>query len=219
MNISYVENHSMDKFHDDEDIQILVEICLKNYDTFIFDDIIGSITFKNKNLLRDFLNEAKNKYISSVELELFDKYQNCLLNLFDNPRIKNLKGAFLEVLSFKIFELAFNPFKTAKDCNVLIDDFKSKLTVDIAMEYAGSGLICECKVPISKFNGDIFENLLEIKTNSLSYFHPYAVTLESQERMDAKKIRIETAVDEVCNLDEIIFVCREDMGNFNLQYQ
>lgn len=54
MNISYVENHSMDKFHDDEDIQILVEICLKNYDTFIFDDIIGSITFKNKNLLRDF---------------------------------------------------------------------------------------------------------------------------------------------------------------------
>lgn len=35
MNISYVENHSMDKFHNDEDIQLLVEICLKNYDTFL----------------------------------------------------------------------------------------------------------------------------------------------------------------------------------------
>ena len=41
----------------------------------------------------------------------------------------------MEGLSFKIFELYFNQYGTAEDCNVLIDDFKSDLTVDIAMEY------------------------------------------------------------------------------------
>ena len=136
---------------------------------------------------------------------IFNKFEQALLNLFDDSKIKNLKGAFLEVLSFRIFELYYNPYKTAKDCNVLIIDFKSDLTVDIAMEYGDEGLICECKVPSSRFNWNIFKNLLDIKIKSLDYFHPYAVTLDTKQRMDAKKIRIENTVDEACNLDE--FFC------------
>lgn len=58
----------------------------------------------------------------------------------------------MEGLSFKIFELYFNQYGTAEDCNVLIDDFKSDLTVDISMD----GLVCECKVPASKFINCVF---------------------------------------------------------------
>ena len=71
-------------------------------------------------------------------------------------------------------------------------------------------------VSFSFFNWNIFKNLLDIKIKSLDYFHPYAVTLDTKQRMDAKKIRIENTVDEACNLDEIIFLYRENMGNFNL---
>lgn len=213
MNISYKENHSMDEFYNDENIEVLVNICLKNYNTFIFDDIIGSITLKNKESVLNFLNESKTKYNTTDQLELFNEFKQSLLNLFEDSKIKNLKGAFLEVLSFKIFELEFKPYKTSKDCKVLIDDFESNLTVDIAMEYSDSGLICECKVPASRFNWDIFKNLLEIKSQSLDYFNAYAVTLDTKQRLDAKKTRISNTVDEAVNLDEIICIHRENISN------
>ena len=213
MNISYKENHSMDEFYNDENIEVLVNICLKNYNTFIFDDIIGSITLKNKESVLNFLKESKTKYNTVDQLELFNEFKQSLLNLFEDSKIKNLKGAFLEVLSFKIFELEFKPYKTSKDCKVLIDDFESNLTVDIAMEYGGSGLICECKVPASRFNWDVFKNLLEIKSQSLDYFNAYAVTLDTKQRLDAKKTRISNTVDEAVNLDEIICIHRENISN------
>lgn len=77
---------------------------------------------------------------------MFLKFKQCILNLFDSSQIKNLKGVFLEVLSFRIFKILFKPHIEAKDCIVLIDDAPSDLTVDIAMEYVNSALICECKV-------------------------------------------------------------------------
>lgn len=49
-----------------------------------------------------------------------------------------------------------------------------------------SALICECKVPSTKYKWDIFKNLLDIKSWYLDYYNAYAVTLDSQERMDSK---------------------------------
>ena len=62
----------------------------------------------------------------------------------------------------------------------------SDLTVDIVIEYVDSALICECKVPSTKYKWDIFKNLLDIKSRYLDYYNAYAVTLDSQERMDSK---------------------------------
>ena len=59
MNIYYDEQHSMDVFHNNVNVQILVNICLKYYDTFVFDDIIGSITVKNKELSKNFWMKQK----------------------------------------------------------------------------------------------------------------------------------------------------------------
>ena len=137
----------MEVFHNNVNVQVLVNICLKYYDTFVFDDIIGSITVKNKELSKKFLDEAEIKYVASDYARLFLKFKRCVLNLFDDPQIKNLKGAFLEVLSFRIFNILFKPHVVAKDCKVWIDGIPSDLTVDIAMEYEYSALFCECKVP------------------------------------------------------------------------
>ena len=123
-----------------------------------------------------------------------DLKKRSILNLFNDSQIKNLKGAFLEVLSFRIFETYFKPNLAYTDCNLCIDGWKSQLTVDIAMEFSDFGLVCECKVPSSKFNSDIFYNLLNIRYYSENYFHPYAVTLDCKGRMDSKKHRIEHAI-------------------------
>ena len=215
MNIYYEEQHSMDVFQNNFNVQVLVDICLKYYNTFVFDDIIGSITVKNKKSAKKFLDEAEIKYISSDYTRLFMKFKQCILNLFDSPQIKNLKGAFLEVLSFRIFKILFKPHIEAKDCRVWIDDIRSDLTVDIAMEYADSALICECKVPSTKYKWDIFKNLLDIKSRSLDYYNTYAITLDSQERMDSKKLKIKYSVDEAVNIDDVICIYRETIGDFN----
>lgn len=54
MNIYYDQQHSMDVFHSNVNVQALVDICLKYYNTSVFDDIIGSITVKNKNSAKIF---------------------------------------------------------------------------------------------------------------------------------------------------------------------
>ena len=62
MNIYYEEQHSMDVFHNNVNVQALVDICLRYYNTSVFDDIIGSITVKNKKSAKKFLDEAEIKY-------------------------------------------------------------------------------------------------------------------------------------------------------------
>ena len=37
------------------------------------------------------------------EFGIFLSYNQCILNIYGDEHVKNLKGAFLEVLSFKIF--------------------------------------------------------------------------------------------------------------------
>ena len=215
MNIYYEEQHSMDVFHNNVNVQELVDICLKYYNTFVFDDIIGSITVKTKKLAKKFLDEAEIKYVSPDYVKLFLKFKQCILNLFDNPQIKNLKGAFLEVLSFRIFNKLFKPHIVAKDCRVWVDTIPSDLTVDIAMEYVDSALICECKVPSTKYNWNIFKNLLDIKSRSLDYYNTYAITLDSKERMDSKKSRIKQNVKEAVTIDDVKCIHRETIGDFN----
>ena len=215
MNIYYEEQHSMDVFHNNVNVQELVDICLKYYNTFVFDDIIGSITVKTKKSAKKFLDEAEIKYVSPDYVKLFLKFKQCILNLFDNPQIKNLKGAFLEVLSFRIFNKLFKPHIVAKDCRVWVDNIPSDLTVDIAMEYVDSALICECKVPSTKYNWNIFKNLLDIKSRSLDYYNAYTITLDSQERMNSKKSRIKQNVEEAVNIGDVKCIHRETIGDMN----
>lgn len=216
MNISYEPHFSMEKFNNDIRIQNLVNICLDNNYGQVFDDIVGAIALPNENAVIDFFDKLEHKYRSAPNFQLFSKYRLIILSLFRDSQIKNLKGAFLEVLSFKILEKQHNPYIFCTDCNVIIDSWKSNLTVDIAMESDSSALCCECKVPTSKFTWNIFKNLLDIKNQSQNYFSVYAVTLSEQERMDSKKQRINRSVPESIGvIDEVHCITRENLINFS----
>ena len=216
MNISYELNFSMKRFHDDINIQQLVGICLDNYHTTIFDDIVGVMNLP-KEAAFDFLDELENRYMGTPKFQLFSTYKSIFLNLFVNPQIKNLKGAFLEVLAFKILKKYYRPHTTSTDCIICINGWRSNLTVDIAMEYDSSALCCECKVPTSKFDWNIFKNLLDIKMQSQNFFDVYAITLDLKERMDSKKQRIENSVEESRGIiDDVYCIAREDLANFNI---
>ena len=85
------------------------------------------------------------------------------------------------------------------------------------MEYDSSALCCECKVPTSKFDWNIFKNLLDIKMQSQNFFDVYAITLDLKERMDSKKQRIENSVEESRGIiDDVYCIAREDLANFNI---
>ena len=83
------------------------------------------------------------------------------------------------------------------------------------MEYVDSALICECKVPSTKYNWNIFKNLLDIKSRSLDYYNTYAITLDSKERMDSKKSRIKQNVEEAATIDDVKCIHRETIGDMN----
>ena len=48
MNIRFITNKSMKQFHENENIQKLVSICIENNHNTIFDDIILLISSKSK---------------------------------------------------------------------------------------------------------------------------------------------------------------------------
>ena len=56
---------------------------------------------------------------------------------------------------------------------------------------------------------------MDIKLRSLDYYNAYAITLDSRERMDSKKSRIKYTVDEAVNIDDVICIYRETIGDFN----
>ena len=208
MNIRFIPNKSMKQFHENENIQKLVSICIENYHTSIFDDVILLLSSKHYN---EILQQLEEKYYDTNEFGIFLSYKQCILNIYGDEHVKNLKGAFLEVLSFKIFYNNFNPYYYSNDCLISIDGWQSEKTVDIAMLYNSSALACECKVPASKFNWDIFRNLLEIKLNG--DFDVYAITLDNKIRMDKKIQKIIFNVPECDSLDDILVITRD---NFNI---
>lgn len=159
------------------------------------------------------LFDLERKYYGTDKFEIFKSYKQCILNIYNDESVKNLKGAFLEVLSFKIFYNNFNPYCYSKDCFICIDDWKSEKTVDIVMLYDSSALACECKVPVSKFNSDIFKNLLKI--NFKGNFDVYAITLDNKMRMDKKIQKIIFNVPE-CSLDDILVITRDNFNQFNI---
>lgn len=67
MNIYYDQQHSMDVFHSNVNVQALVDICLKYYNTSVFDDIIGSITVKNKNSAKNFWMKQKSNMFHQIK--------------------------------------------------------------------------------------------------------------------------------------------------------
>ena len=81
------------------------------------------------------------------------------------------------------------------------------------MKCDDSGLVCECKVPSSKFSWEIFKNLLNIKFYSKNYFSLFAITLVTRIRMKNKINKIIRTVDECESLDEIHIIAREDLIN------
>ena len=213
MNLKFIPNKSMERFHNNINIQTLVSLCMDNYYNTIFDDILLLISSKK---YLELLNELEEKYLNTEQFEIFKLYKKCILNIYDDSQIKNLKGAFLEVLSFNIFNNYYNPFYSSTDCFICIDDWKSEKTVDIAMLYDNSALVGECKVPVSKFNWKIFKNLLDIKSNFDGNMSLYAITLDNQIRMDKKMQKIIFEVPECETLDDILVITRDTFNQYNI---
>lgn len=85
------------------------------------------------------------------------------------------------------------------------------------MEYGCSALCCECKVPASRFNWDIFKNLLDIKNQSQNYFNVYVVTLSDQQRMINKKQRINWKIPESIGvINEVHCIARDNLADFSV---
>lgn len=216
MIISYIEHKSMELFHKNNEINVLVSLCMNYCDTTIIDDILALISISTIDIMYEYLEILEIRYINSYLYDIFLKFKQCILLIFDNKHMKNLKGAFLEVLTLAIFEKYYPNNKHYTDCNVCINDWSSDKTVDIVMECDNSALICECKIPSSKFSWNIFKNLLNIKNNSNGYFSIFISTLANKNRMKNKKQKIINVVDECESLDEIHFITREFLVNLNL---
>ena len=112
----------MELFHKNNEINVLVSLCMNYCDTTIIDDILALISISTIDIMYEYLEILEIKYINSYLYDIFLKFKQCILLIFDNKHMKNLKGAFLEVLTLAIFEKYYPNNKHYTDCNVCIND-------------------------------------------------------------------------------------------------
>lgn len=205
----------MKKFHEDENLNKLVNICLENKNNQIFFDVVDLISLRDVFAVDSTLNLLAKDYEIKDLKDLFIQYQNCFKRIYGNSTQNNLRGAFLELLAFKIFSEEFDYKDYSMDCNVVIDQWVSRRTVDIGMLCEDHALACESKISDFYFSKEIFENLLEIKSNSDDFFSVCIVTLASKRSITEKIDKIGKDFENPDELNRVHVLTRSDLANFS----
>ncbi len=180
MRISFDPKGSREQFHDNQNVIHLVNLCFEHCGDELFNDILLLIKRTSLEKAEDYLNTMENKYNRIGKMSLFHDLKSTFLEIYSDDQVANLRGGFLELLSSKVFKELFPVYSSSFDCNVLIDDWVSPKTVDVAMKYGLEGLVSECKISKSDLGYEIIDNLLMIKEKSNDYFSLFIVTLEDE---------------------------------------
>ena len=215
MKIDFYNNDSMTQFHKNEDLINLVNFSLEHIDEDVFDDVLLLITRTSMEKLNIYLEIMEINYIQLNEMELFNLLKKYFLEVYSNKNVPNLRGAFLELLSFYFFRKLYEVYEYSLDCTVCIDDWCSSKTVDIGINCQNFGLVSECKISRKNFNKELIKNLLEIKFKSDDFFKLFIICLDNKRELCLKLREIKRDEREL-NLNQINIVHRENFKDFYL---
>lgn len=171
------ENHN--KFFDDVYLNKLVEISLENLDNNVFLNVITLIKMPELDGIKGIIPQFKLDP-DCIDETIYDEILSIVDEIYNNKNSSNLRGTFLELLTFKFINKKFNIVDSNYDCFVKIDDFKSDRTVDVFGLYSNlKGIVCECKLSHNNFKDYHLSNLNNIYNNSNKILFPYVISFSN----------------------------------------
>lgn len=178
-----------DEFYQNKEINNLVDLSLDNLDDNLFLMIINLIQQKNLKFVHKIIDKYKSR-VNDSQIEIYENIKDSFDRIYNDERNKdNLRGAYLELLVYKFFEVKYssNPsYIGALHCNVEIHGNSDYKTVDVFASCWDKGFISENKIGFSFFEDHDIENLNKIYVDSEYHLKPYIITLASQKFIDKK---------------------------------
>lgn len=186
MDIKFIPLNTMKDFHNNENVLHLLDLCISNIGDRLFDDVLYLIRSPSLAKAKNRLEQIKYIYSKKDEMSVFDDLKDTIVQIYSHEKFHQLKGAFLEVLSFNIFKRLYPTGEYCLNCNVLIDDWNNHKEVDIGIKCEEKGIISECKTSRRRFNKTVLGKLLEIKNKSEDYFSLFIITLDNKSKICQK---------------------------------
>ena len=112
-------------FYHNKYVNQLVDLALGNIEDKIFLDMLNLISTGNVNTINRLLLLFKYDADDS-KIQIYDQVKLLLDNIYLDKDKDNLRGVFLELLTFKYLNNNFPIIKSDLDCHVVIDGVKCK---------------------------------------------------------------------------------------------
>ena len=186
MKIETRSQGGMAKFHDNSDIDKLVDLFLTKGSERFLKDLLAFFQFDSKKQAKveqgfAILDKIYSRNLKTKERICYDSMKKYLLNIYKSKDADNLRGAFLEVLIMRNARKKYSPEECHNNCFIIIDEWKSHKTVDVfILCEKQEGIIYECKISVGDFDKSVISNLKEINNKSDNNFQAFFVTLSTK---------------------------------------
>lgn len=170
-------------FHKDSRVNNVVDLLLED-ETDVYYEIINLINNAyDIDGLSDRVSNLVHLYDYQRYGDRFSHYVNPLWAIYsDHKQCRNLRGALLERLIFKLLERKYiSDYKSDISCYINIDSLKCKMSVDVCFYHIINevGDSIECKVNPFGLTKDHIENLKDIFTRSNRKISPSVISFST----------------------------------------
>lgn len=214
MSFEFQETQNQEKFHNDPSIKYISQITYDADSSALLDIIIGAFKI-NKENRRDYFLKIKQYYINKgVSFdEDFEEY----LDNFLEVKWSNAKGAFLEILTYKLIESYCGDGELLKECIVKYNGEPGIHPYDIIKTENNKILLMDVKFSTTFLENKHLKYLLKYLTKPTVI--PYLLTLDYKERMEMKirLIEDENQIQNNAYLNSINLISRDEYYNSILQ--
>lgn len=208
---------SHNEFFQNKYLNDLVELSLENLDNDIFLNIITLIKMTNLDKIKEIIPMFKLDP-DCVDASVYDEVLELFKEIYSNDDSSNLRGTFLELLTFKFINKKYQVLHSDLDCYVSYsEEIKSERTVDVfALCDNFKGVVCECKLSHINFKDYHLANLNNIFHNSNKILMPYIITFSSKRLITNKllKIVLEHSTNVDVYLGDINIISNSNLSDF-----
>ncbi len=181
------------KFHDDPRVNNVVDLIFSTGNIFLKDIALLLTVCRRAGGLKKFSDPILKRWSLRTSLvPLYKIFYNLEL-IYNDSDIQNLKGAIIEVYTFKLMNSKYNTTdEIYYECNFQVDSWKSPKEVDVGAmrDDCSSGECYECKLGIGAISmvcaKDQIANLKDIFFQSRGIIMPKIASFEEKKAIEAK---------------------------------
>lgn len=128
MKFQFIENTK--PIHNDKSVKYLAKIAFESQEDILLDIIIAAFEINNKEDRREYFSKIKEYYLNkgmTFDVQEFDEN----LDIFLSKNFGNAKGAFLEILIYKLIKEYCSYDEIYKECKVTFNNVEKNHPYDI----------------------------------------------------------------------------------------